>query len=100
MAGGGSDELLFVVFDDAGGCLVSLDEPVVDGHSGRTNQDGIVACPQRAAEPELVDETTPRVTFADARRGARQADLCDNCAGNMPGKQVARRGRRPKAIAA
>lgn len=42
MAGGGSDELLFVVFDDAGGCLVSLDEPVVDGHAGRTNQNGIV----------------------------------------------------------
>ena len=42
MAGGGSDELLFVVFDDAGRCLVSLDEPVIDGEVGRTNCDGIV----------------------------------------------------------
>ena len=42
MAGAGSDELLFVVFDDAGKCLVSLDEPVFDGQVGRVNQDGIV----------------------------------------------------------
>ncbi len=41
-----------------------------------------------------------RVTFADARRGARQADLCDDCAGKMPGAAVARRGRRPKSAAA
>jgi hypothetical protein len=42
MAGGGSDELLFVVFDDSGRCVVSLDAPVVDGQVGRTNLDGIV----------------------------------------------------------
>jgi hypothetical protein len=41
-----------------------------------------------------------RLTFADARRGAKQADLCDNCAGGMPGHAVARRGRRPKSVAA
>lgn len=40
-----------------------------------------------------------RLTFSDARRGARQADLCDDCAGGMPGNAVARRGRRPKAAA-
>lgn len=40
-----------------------------------------------------------RITFTDARRGAKQADLCDNCAGQMKGQQVARRGRRPKAAA-
>jgi hypothetical protein len=38
-----------------------------------------------------------RLTFADARRGAKQADLCDDCAGGMPGHAVARRGRRPKS---
>lgn len=43
---------------------------------------------------------TLRLTFTDARRGAKQADLCDNCAGDMPGRAVARRGRRPKAVAA
>lgn len=43
---------------------------------------------------------TLRLTFTDARRGAKQADLCDNCAGQMPGRATARRGRRPKAAAA
>jgi hypothetical protein len=41
-----------------------------------------------------------RINFSDARRGAKQADLCDDCAGKMPGNAVARRGRRPKAAAA
>ena len=41
-----------------------------------------------------------RVTYTDARRGAKQADLCDGCAGNMPGTPAARRGRRPKAATA
>jgi hypothetical protein len=39
------------------------------------------------------------MTFTDARRGAKQADLCDDCAGSMPGRATARRGRRPKAAA-
>jgi hypothetical protein len=43
---------------------------------------------------------TLRLTFADARRGAKQADLCDNCAGGMPGRAAARRGRRPKSATA
>jgi hypothetical protein len=43
---------------------------------------------------------TLRLTFTDARRGAKQADLCDNCAGDLPGRAVARRGRRPKSQAA
>jgi hypothetical protein len=43
---------------------------------------------------------TLRMTFTDARRGAKQADLCDNCAGQMPGRATARRGRRPKSAAA
>src|SRR5262249_61920983 len=41
-----------------------------------------------------------RLNFTDARRGSKQADLCDNCAGGMPGHAVARRGRRPKSVAA
>jgi hypothetical protein len=43
---------------------------------------------------------TLRLNYADARRGAKQADLCDTCAGGMPGHAVARRGRRPKSAAA
>ena len=41
-----------------------------------------------------------RAVFTDARRGAKQADYCDECTGKLPGAQVARRGRRPKATAA
>jgi hypothetical protein len=41
-----------------------------------------------------------RINFTDARRGSKQADLCDTCAGKMPGQVVARRGRRPKNAAA
>ena len=43
---------------------------------------------------------TMRLTYSDARRGAKQADLCDDCAANLPGQPVARRGRRPKSAAA
>jgi len=43
---------------------------------------------------------TLRLTYTDARRGAKQADLCDNCATDMPGRAAARRGRRPKSAAA
>ena len=42
---------------------------------------------------------TLRLTYSDARRGAKQADLCDACASNLPGRAAARRGRRPKAAA-
>jgi len=42
---------------------------------------------------------TMRLTYSDARRGAKQADLCDGCAGGLPGQSVARRGRRPKSAA-
>lgn len=43
---------------------------------------------------------TLRLTYSDARRGAKQADLCDDCSSKMPGRPTARRGRRPKAAAA
>jgi len=40
-----------------------------------------------------------RLNYTDARRGSKQADLCDDCAAGMPGQAVARRGRRPKSVA-
>ena len=43
---------------------------------------------------------TLRLTYSDARRGAKVADVCDTCAGQLPGRAAARRGRRPKAAAA
>ena len=43
---------------------------------------------------------TMRLNFVDARRGSKQADLCDDCAGGLPGRAAARRGRRPKSAVA
>ena len=40
-----------------------------------------------------------RVTYTDARRGSKQADVCDDCAAKVPGQAVARRGRKPKGEA-
>jgi hypothetical protein len=42
---------------------------------------------------------TVRITFADARRGARELDVTDAEAEKLGGRQVARRGRRPKSAA-
>jgi len=60
----------------------------------------ILVCDQCGKEVGEGKGAVVRVTFSDARRGAKQADLCDDCAGGMPGRQVARRGRRPRAQAA
>ena len=68
-------------------------------------QEGIVArktvlvCDSCGAEVEEGKGAVMRVTFNDARRGAKAADLCDSCAGGMPGAAVARRGRKPKSLA-
>ena len=43
---------------------------------------------------------TVRITFADARKGARELDLTDAEAERLGGRSVARRGRRPKGSAA
>jgi ribosomal protein S26 len=68
--------------------------------------DGIVArktvlvCDNCGKEIDEGKGATMRINYSDARRGSKQADLCDNCAGGMPGHAAARRGRRPKAVAA
>jgi hypothetical protein len=59
----------------------------------------VLVCDECGKEVEEAKGAAMRVTFADARRASKQADLCDTCAGKMPGSQVARRGRRPKAAA-
>lgn len=43
---------------------------------------------------------TVRITFMDARRGLRELDVTDREAEQMGGRQVARRGRRPKGVEA
>lgn len=60
----------------------------------------VLACDNCGKEIETGKGATLRITFGDARRGAKQADLCDTCATQLPGNQVARRGRKPKAAEA
>lgn len=57
----------------------------------------VMVCDNCGTEVDEKNSAVLRLNYADARRGSRQADLCDKCAGEMPGQQVARRGRRPKA---
>jgi hypothetical protein len=40
---------------------------------------------------------TVRITYRDARKGVRELDVTDEEAEKLGGRQVARRGRRPKS---
>jgi hypothetical protein len=60
----------------------------------------VMVCDECGREVEDGKGAVMRVTFNDARRGAKQADLCDSCAGKSAGHQVSRRGRKPKTLAA
>jgi hypothetical protein len=60
----------------------------------------VLVCDSCGKEVDEGKGAVLRVTYMDARRGAKQADLCDDCAGNMPGRAAARRGRKPKSTAA
>ena len=60
----------------------------------------ILVCDSCSKEVAEGKGAVMRINFTDARLGSKQADLCDNCAGGMPGHAVARRGRRPKAATA
>ena len=58
----------------------------------------VLVCDNCSKEVGEGKGATMRLTYSDARRGAKQADLCDDCAGGMPGRATARRGRRPKSV--
>jgi hypothetical protein len=60
----------------------------------------ILVCDNCGAEVAEGKGAVMRINFVDARTRSKQADLCDSCAGNMPGVAVARRGRRPKSASA
>jgi len=60
----------------------------------------VLVCDNCGAEVGEGRGAAMRVTYTDARRGAKAADLCDGCAGKMPGSPAARRGRKPRAKAA
>jgi hypothetical protein len=59
----------------------------------------VLVCDNCGNEVDESKGAVMRVTYTDARRGAKQADLCDGCAGKMPGRAAARRGRKPKNAA-
>jgi hypothetical protein len=67
---------------------------------GNVARKTVLVCDSCGSEVGEGKGAVARITFNDARRGAKQADLCDNCAGGMPGQAVARRGRRPKSMTA
>ena len=58
-----------------------------------------LVCDNCGKEVDEAKGAVMRINFTDARRGSKQADLCDACAGKMPGQAVARRGRKPKSAA-
>ena len=57
----------------------------------------VLVCDSCGNEVDEGKGAVMRVTYTDARRGAKQADLCDTCSGKMPGRATARRGRKPKS---
>jgi len=60
----------------------------------------VLVCDNCGKEVDEGKGAAMRITYADARRGAKQGDLCDDCAGAMPGRATARRGRKPKPATA
>jgi hypothetical protein len=60
----------------------------------------VLVCDNCGKEVDEGKGAALRVTYTDARRGSKQADLCDECAGAMPGRTVGRRGRKPKTASA
>ncbi|HVV57006.1 MAG TPA: hypothetical protein VHC45_01495 [Gaiellaceae bacterium] len=60
----------------------------------------VLVCDDCGREVDEAKGATMRITYTDARRGSKVADLCDTCAGKLPGRAAARRGRRPKSVAA
>jgi hypothetical protein len=60
----------------------------------------MLVCDKCGAEVDNGSGALMRINYTDARRGSKQADLCDNCAGELPGEKVSRRGRKPAQLAA
>jgi len=60
----------------------------------------VLVCDNCGSEIDEGKGASMRINYSDARRGSKQADLCDDCSGQLPGHAVARRGRRPKSATA
>ena len=75
-------------------CVISFDiSASVSVMARRT----ILVCDNCGKEVEEAKGAVLRITYSDARRGAKQADLCGECADKSPGQPAARRGRKPKS---
>jgi hypothetical protein len=72
---------------------------LISAYNRRMARKTILVCDKCGKEVDEAHGATLRVTYNDARRGSKVADLCGDCAGSMPGRAAARRGRRPKAAA-
>ena len=77
--------------------MISLDISVSISPMARRT---ILVCDNCGKEVDEARGAVMRITYSDARRGAKQADLCGECADASPGQPAARRGRRPKSAAA
>lgn len=55
----------------------------------------LLVCDSCGAETDASGATL-RLTYNDARKGAKVADLCGGCSDQIPGRPTARRGRKPK----
>jgi hypothetical protein len=74
--------------------VISIDiSASVSGMARRT----ILVCDNCGKEVDESKGAVMRITYSDARRGAKQADLCGECADKSAGQAVARRGRKPKS---
>ena len=51
----------------------------------------VLVCDNCGNEIDEGKGASMRINYSDARRGSKQADLCDNCAGGLPGHAAARR---------
>jgi hypothetical protein len=82
-------------------CFLSLLFAQASGRQGEiVARKTILVCDSCGKEVAEGKGAVMRLNYTDARRGSKQADLCDDCSGGMPGHTVARRGRRPKAASA
>ena len=57
----------------------------------------VLVCDSCGREISEGKGATIRITFRDARKGVRELDLTDAEAEKLGGRNVARRGRRPKS---
>jgi hypothetical protein len=79
--------------------LLGFLAPYINQEENIVARKTILVCDNCSKEVPESRGAVMRINYTDARRGSKQADLCDDCAASMPGQAVARRGRRPKSVA-